>query len=163
MARRAVLRFPQRIPGAWRYIPGVSTLPPASGGTQPAGSSRRPWPVPLVGLALAAALEVLARRLDPRVLAHLPACPLHRMTGVFCPSCGATRALVHLLRGELVAACSANLLVVLGPVGAVLLWLLWPRLGRRPRREALISAAALVVLFGILRNLHDPAFAWLAP
>jgi hypothetical protein len=39
---------------------------------------------------------------------HLPACPFRSLTGVPCPTCGATHAAVALLRADLPAALAAN-------------------------------------------------------
>ena len=44
-------------------------------------------------------------------------CPLRRLTGLLCPSCGLTTALWQLLRGEVAAAWGENPLVFF--------WLLW--------------------------------------
>jgi hypothetical protein len=44
---------------------------------------------------------------------HLPPCVFHEVTGLYCPGCGAARALHHLMKGELLAALRSNLLFVL--------------------------------------------------
>jgi hypothetical protein len=143
--------------------------PSSAGSTTPRSSWRVP-PAALAWLALLAALVALARALGPAALRHLPTCPLHEWTGVFCPSCGATRAVYHLLRGELPAACSANALAVLALCAGGIAWLARPwlaprlrRFGPRARGAVLLAAGVLVVLFGILRNLHASPFTWLAP
>jgi len=143
--------------------------PSSTDKTTPRSSWRAP-PAAFAWLALLAALVALARALGPAALRHLPTCPLHEWTGLFCPSCGATRTVYHLLRGELLAACSANALVVLSLGAAALAWLtrtwLAPRLrrlGPRARGAALLAAAVVAVVFAILRNLHASPFAWLAP
>jgi len=138
--------------------------PPSAGRTTPRLNRRVP-PAAFAWLALLAALVALARALGPAALRHLPTCPLHEWTGLFCPSCGATRAVYHLLRGELLAACSANALAVLAITGAALAWLARPwlaprlrRLGPRARGAALLAAAVVAVVFAILRNLHASPF-----
>ncbi|HVP14670.1 MAG TPA: DUF2752 domain-containing protein [Terriglobales bacterium] len=122
------------------------------------------------GLGAVAALAIIARVLGPGALRHLPACPLHEWTGLYCPGCGTTRAIYHLLRGECVAACSANLLAVVAIALGAIAWVarpwLAPRLARwsaRSRGIALIAAALIVIAFGVLRNLSGTPFAWLAP
>jgi len=141
-------------------------VPSSAGRTTPRSGWRAP-PAAFAWLALLAALVALARALGPAALRHLPTCPLHEWTGLFCPSCGATRAVYHLLRGELLAACSANALAVLAITGAALArpWLAprLRRLGPRARGAALLAAAVVAVVFAILRNLHASPFTWLAP
>lgn len=63
-----------------------------------------------------AGIVVLAVALAPlagAASAFLPECNFHRWTGVACPSCGATRALLALARGRVGAAFGWNPLVVL--------------------------------------------------
>jgi len=92
----------------------------------------------------------------------------HSITGFWCPGCGSTRAIHHLLHGHVGAALSLNpLLVLLLPVLATG-WLL-ERTGPKPGRRLLsnpIFAWSLVVIvlsFWILRNLPLPLFEKLAP
>lgn len=49
------------------------------------------------------------------------ACPFRAVTGIACPTCGGTRALLAAARGELVAALRLNPLVALATTG-LLLW-----------------------------------------
>lgn len=59
----------------------------------------------LAGLVLAS--PVTAR--VTQVVAEQPSlCPLLRLTGIPCPSCGGTRATLHMLAGEPMAAWQAN-------------------------------------------------------
>ncbi len=96
---------------------------------------------------------------------HLPLCPLHAMTGLCCPLCGATRASWALLHGHPVTALHDNALYVLA-LPLLLLIGCW-RLARpagaqralpRPIWWGLLVGA---LAFGIVRNL--PAGSWLAP
>jgi hypothetical protein len=61
------------------------------------------------GIALFA---VLVGRFVP-VLSFAPSCVFKGLTGVPCPTCGATRSVVHLAHGELSASISLNPLVPL--------------------------------------------------
>jgi|CXWL01.1.fsa_nt_gi pyruvate/2-oxoacid:ferredoxin oxidoreductase beta subunit len=102
---------------------------------------------------------------DPAATPIYPLCPFHFATGLWCPGCGATRALHALLHGELERALELNALLVacltLTPA-AVLLARSSPRFAELLRRPATIWLGAAVALaFGILRNL--PAWRWLAP
>ena len=72
----------------------------------------------LAGVVLASpATQRLAKYLD-----HQPSlCPLLRVTGVTCPSCGGTRAGLFLLSGDPVAAVKANAGVTLFLLGVAVL------------------------------------------
>jgi hypothetical protein len=95
-------------------------------------------------------------------------CLLKLTTGLDCPGCGGTRALTALLRGDVAAALSHNLLaVVLLPL---LLWgwagWLAFRTGRRPTRPDVGTGLAWTIavsvpVFAVLRNVPLPALAWL--
>ncbi len=98
----------------------------------------------------------------------LPPCPLHAFTGLFCPGCGTTRALYLLVHGHPVQAMGENALsmlllpFVLYELGAALT-LGWPRLSSQLRPWVLWSLLAVVILFGVLRNLPFAPFTMLAP
>ncbi len=99
----------------------------------------------------------------------LPPCPLHAVTGLYCPGCGGTRALHALMHGNLGAAFHDNALTIgLLPV-AVLLWIRWTIERKNGRvhsgSPAWLPAAALIVLVGFTatRNLSFAPFDWLAP
>lgn len=75
----------------------------------------------------AVAAAGLASPITARVADHLATqpslCPLFAVTGVPCPSCGGTRALVHLVAGDPVSALASNPGVTLSAVlvGALIL------------------------------------------
>jgi hypothetical protein len=105
---------------------------------------------------------------NPSTHGFYPVCQFHKLTGLNCPGCGATRALYALSHGEVMTALRDNVLVVLalvaGPVRVG--WLGLARWRGRPA-AALVPAnwawALLFValVFGVLRNL--PAFSFLSP
>jgi hypothetical protein len=101
----------------------------------------RPGPHEVAWLA-AAALSFAAALLLPfdRPPLSLFACPFRAATGWPCPSCGATHAVLHLARGELLASLLSSPLFSLG---AVLFW----------GSALLVAARAL----GLRRTLHLPA------
>lgn len=123
-------------------------------------------PASVAVLAVAAGATLYLR--DPRTSSYLP-CPVHAVTGLWCPGCGATRALGNVVHGDIPAALSSNVLVVLLGVIGVAIWALWVRArarGRtltwqRPSYWMVGSTAAIVVLFTVVRNI--PAGSWLAP
>lgn len=101
---------------------------------------------------------------------YLPACPIHSVTGLYCPGCGTARALHALLHGRLAEALDANLLLVaLLPALAGLGVLLFVDAVRDNRVRDLrlpswasFGFVAAVTLFTILRNLPDslPLLGW---
>lgn len=105
-------------------------------------------------LAACALLAVVWSRLDlPR-----PLCPLREASGLPCPTCGATRMVDALLRGDAAAALALNPLLFLGIVG-VAFWALgsilrralrWPRprLVLGPDEKLRLRIAAIAVILG---------------
>ncbi|WP_037143336.1 DUF2752 domain-containing protein [Rhodococcoides fascians] len=117
-------------------------------------------PAAVAGLTVAAGAVLFVR--DPRSSTYLP-CPFHALTGVWCPGCGATRALGDLVHGDVASAVSTNVLAVTLLVFGVLLWATWVR-GRAvhaPPRWVVLLSVIVVVLFTVVRNL--PFGSALAP
>lgn len=123
-------------------------------------------PAYVAAVAVAAAAMLYVR--DPRTSSYL-ACPIHAVTGLWCPGCGATRAFGDLVHGDIASALSSNALaVVLGLVG-VMIWAAWvnARLRgrtlrlRRPSVGVFAAGVLVVVAFTVWRNI--PAGSWLAP
>lgn len=105
--------------------------------------------------AVAVAVAMLTLPWRPPTL-----CLLRALTGIPCPACGGTTALVALGRADLRAALSASPLVTV----AAPLWVFWPRLqpvvdrgrralGRRSALLALVVVAALSELWQLHRVL----------
>lgn len=105
---------------------------------------------------------------NPAAHNFYPVCQFHRLTGLNCPGCGATRALYALLHGDFSAALRDNALFVL-TLGALAVrgaWLGWNKFRRRTNGEFfpvkfLWPLLVVALVFTVLRNL--PAFAWLSP
>jgi hypothetical protein len=126
----------------------------------------------LGGLAVGAAGAVALAVYDP-FTGPAVACPLHALTGLHCPGCGATRALWLLVHGEPARALAHNVLLLpaLGYIvarwwhavaPAATSWL--PGFVRAPagvRPGALRALAVALVVFATARNL--PALDFLAP
>jgi len=64
-------------------------------------------------------LVILAAWFMPH-FAYLPSCAFKGLTGIPCPTCGATRSLVYLAHGGIFAALAMNPLVTLSFIAAVL-------------------------------------------
>jgi len=114
---------------------------------------------------------VLLRIYNPATSTFFPPCPLHYLTGWYCPGCGSLRAIHQLLQGNVRTAWAMNPLSML----------LFPFLTYGLSREAISylrgqaspqfavpggwirALCALIVLFGIVRNLPFHPFDLLAP
>lgn len=126
---------------------------------------------PVLGVGAGVGLATLALHLrDPHVEGSWGFCP-SALLGFACPFCGSLRA-VHLLTdGDLAAAASSNLVLVVGAPFAVAAWLLAlvrAARGRTPLLPRVSSAVwwvvgVLLVVFTVLRNLPAGPFTWLAP
>jgi hypothetical protein len=99
----------------------------------------------------------------------LPQCVFRVLTGLYCPGCGMTRALHALLHADAATAWAMNPMMVM--TLALLPAMAWHQLGMQPALPATFSRVlmngkawiALLVAFGVLRNLPWAAFAWMAP
>ena len=90
-------------------------------------------------------------RFDPMTAHFYPPCVFHLLTGLECPGCGSTRALYHLLHGDVAGAFSLNpmLFVAVPFAGAATAS---RRLATHPVTGW--AAAVVTVLWGILRNVY---------
>jgi len=114
---------------------------------------------------------LLLKNFDPAKSGIFPPCPLHFLTGWYCPGCGSLRALHQLLQGDVRAAWAMNpLTMMLLPfIGYGLTSQALSVLRGRGLPGVFLSAnmirflCAVIVLFGILRNLPVHPFNLLAP
>ena len=61
-------------------------------------------------------------RFDPSTAGFFPPCMFHELTGLQCPGCGTTRALHHLLHGDVAGAFRLNaMLFAVAPFSALAL------------------------------------------
>lgn len=90
----------------------------------------------------------------------LPKCMFHQLTGLYCPGCGATRALSALLHGDIRSSLHNNLLLF--PLLALIVVLI-VKPGISLKRPVAIVIVAVVLLFTILRNIPVVPFTYLAP
>ena len=121
------------------------------------------------GVVALAAVGAVVVHLRPPVAGAYPPCPLHALTGLWCPLCGGTRMVAALVQGHWATALHDNAfaLLVLAPLAAAGL-AMWTAdaVADRPRRRLLaggawwaLAGAALV--FTVVRNL--PVGRALAP
>ncbi|WP_306333850.1 DUF2752 domain-containing protein [Streptomyces sp. KL118A] len=124
--------------------------------------------VPAGLLASVAGAFAYVGAVDPNEPGHYPACPLLRLTGIYCPGCGGLRSAHAFVHGDVAAALGANALAVAGYVVFAVLWTVWVvrTVRGRPLRIALgpvplWGLGALIAVFTVARNL--PFGSWLHP
>jgi hypothetical protein len=123
-----------------------------------------------VFLLAAGALAVTATVFvfDPAKNFFYPGCTFHKLTGLNCPGCGATRSLHALLHGNFQVALQDNALFILLLVFFALRggWFAVNHFRGQANgsffpQKFLWPLLVLAVLFSVLRNL--PAFSFLSP
>ena len=95
---------------------------------------------------------------NPVTSGLFPPCLFYRLTNLYCPGCGSTRALHNLLHGDVVAAFDMNPLLVVS-IPFVALLACCPSLCNSRYLPAAVGI--ILVGYGVLRNF--PAFHFLAP
>lgn len=90
----------------------------------------------------------------------LPKCMFYQQTGLYCPGCGATRALSALLHGDILTSLHNNVLLIPGSV-MILVLLVKPEVSLK--RPVAVAIVVIVIGFAILRNIPVAPFTCLAP
>jgi hypothetical protein len=122
-------------------------------------------------VAMGAAAMLMLDIYDPVTSGVFPPCPLHYLTGWYCPGCGSLRAIHQLLHGNLSAAWALNPLTVLllpflayGTASYALFEIRGQHLPRLFLPAVWIRAlCAVIILFGIARNIPFYPFNLLGP
>jgi hypothetical protein len=122
-------------------------------------------------LAVVASAVVMLHFFDPATSGVFPPCPVRYLLGWYCPGCGSLRAVHQLLHGNLRAAWALNpLTVVLLPFLAygTASYALFEIRGQHLPRLFLPAIwirglCAIIILFGIARNIPFHPFELLAP
>lgn len=121
----------------------------------PTGRAR--WTVIGTGVVLTG---VVLYYFNPVECRWLPPCLFHKLTGLYCPGCGSTRAVHALLHGDVATAARFNILAVCGlpALGMMVFWrwaAIHPAVGW--------TALTIAILFGILRNIPLESLQVLRP
>ena len=130
-----------------------------------------------VGTCLVLILAVsFVYRIDPSGNPFAPGCSFYRLTGLYCPTCGMTRAMHHALHGRFGQAFSLNAFwpaIMLFLCASLGMWFFWLATGKNPFQATnrflqyypAVTWLVLVPLFAfwVLRNIPIFPFAWLAP
>ena len=86
-------------------------------------------------------------------------CIFHELTGLYCPGCGATRAIAALIKLNFYQAIRYNLIIiVLLPL--FIIYSLYQKKEKIPKIVFYIISF-IIIMFGILRNI--PYFSFLSP
>ena len=85
-------------------------------------------------------------------------CPIHRFLGIYCPGCGATRALGDVVEFDWVSAVQQNLLIFVSPILISLALFLQGRT-KLGFRVFLFLTVVLIILFTLFRNLPNSPIA----
>ena len=110
---------------------------------------------------------------DPAINKYFPSCPFYKLTGLFCPGCGAQRSIHSLLTGNVIAAVHSNILLVFWLPFLVVYYVIQTINFIRPYTNIKINivnqvwfiylCALLVVCYWIARNVPVLEAGFLAP
>jgi hypothetical protein len=121
----------------------------------------------IVALPSVGGIGVVAA-VDPNQPGHYPTCPFLALTGLYCPGCGALRAVHDLAHGDLAGALARNPLAVAALAVLLVAFGFWTRRAWRgqprswdPPQWLLTASLAVVLVFAVLRNV--PGWTWLSP
>jgi hypothetical protein len=142
-------------------MPSLSHSSKQSKATEKPDQGKRPFlTTSIIWGAVAFAILCVLYALNPSVSRLFPPCPLHSLTGLYCPGCGSLRATHLLLHGNFTGAFDMNPLMVLSlPILGLLV--LRPRLAYL--RWMPWAAFTVLIAYGIARNIPMWPFTLLAP
>ena len=100
-------------------------------------------------------------------------CIFNQITGLYCPTCGATRAVIYLMHGDITDALKSNALITISAIPLLFIFtVIWVGLIFN-RKDWFVSNTAMIkffcvfvviyIIFGIVRNIPTIPFIWLNP
>ena len=100
-------------------------------------------------------------------------CIFNKITELYCPTCGATRAVIFLVHGDIIDALKSNAFITLSAIPLLFVFaVIWLGVILN-RKEWFIPNCAMVkffcifamlyIIFGIVRNIPSIPFVWLNP
>ncbi|HEY3928798.1 MAG TPA: DUF2752 domain-containing protein [Candidatus Koribacter sp.] len=122
----------------------------------------------LVSAAVLAGIAAAVTLGKPGHASFLPPCIFQKLTGLFCPGCGSTRAVWYLVHGHPLKALGENALIVLllpfiiYDLAAVLSRR-WVTLSSRLHPWILWTLFGVLIAFTVARNIPLHPFTLLAP
>ncbi|WP_419563409.1 DUF2752 domain-containing protein [Ruminococcus sp.] len=95
----------------------------------------------------------------------MPPCYIHHFTGLYCPGCGATRAVYALVNGDILLSLRQNAFLAVGIVIVLILYIQFVLRAFGKKINTFINTQgfiwimfALLIVYTILRNIF-PALA----
>lgn len=100
-------------------------------------------------------------------------CIFNQITGLYCPTCGATRAVIYLIHGNITDALKSNALITISAIPLLFTFtVMWLGVIFN-HKEWFVSNTAMIkffcvfvviyIIFGIVRNIPTIPFIWLNP
>ena len=110
-------------------------------------------PLAVIGVAGLAYITVLPSQ-------YRIGCPIHAVTGLWCPGCGDTRAAIALLNGDIQLAAHYNVFLVTSPLLLLIAFLIAKsKHAKKLMRAYVIVLAVAITIFTIARNLPGSPIA----
>ena len=106
------------------------------------------------------ALSIFVYFKDPFSGPILP-CIFNKITGLYCPGCGMTRAVNSCFKFEFYQALRFNALLFIMPIGLAAYYFAYHTKKLKIAKTILIVMIIIAIGYGVLRNL--PPFEFLAP
>lgn len=100
-------------------------------------------------------------------------CVFNHITGLYCPTCGATRAVIYFMHGNITDSLKSNALITLSAIPLLFIFtVMWLGVIFN-RKEWYVPNTAVIkffcvfvviyIIFGIVRNIPTIPFIWLNP